>query len=1051
MKSTYKLLILFFGLFPFVFSHPAMAGPGPDGLVDGLVYRERVSDDPGDLIHPLRVLGMSLGCTSWMSYSHDGLKANAVADPELEEEVCALIDILPVDYKDSFMIFDYGMYPPLVYLDRGAAHDSAFAWMEAKVKNQYDVRNFLLIGKQINPEDRTVEFRVKLKLPRTGPFGGMNSVLENGFKQNVLNKLEFVFDSLVTKHDKSTAINSLAFIENEGIVELRKLLEGLLGQTISLELDDELLFSNGFFPVPGLPSNIDTTGQPLLNGNLFDFSGLRINEGNGFHPVRENLSQVLNALDWSSFAILTDDGNYYDNNGAGFESANGEFNAAQEKIVLWFHYHISSNSTLPPQVFLKLKNNFTPEEADSLAQKYWRAYLLLFSSGGGSEPPELRNPCPDWPVVDILSWRTNGLGGDNLLNCVEDYFYPIFYGLEYPGGLGCGIVDGVLDNVSFLAELAYGIIDFGRYGHIVNPYPGGFTLLWQADIVYRAIKKEVIEKGWFKFWNWDLDFDSAEEEHMEEGIQYWSNIYSIYESISQEGFVQQMLLSLKLQITEWFGNVSGVNGTRLAAYEHGKIIFEILMDFVSGGASAAKTITKVAKENIGDLINALGKGQYTGFFDQKWLDIQSGVKGAICKILAIGCFLEGTPVLVAGQFGPSDIPIQNVRIFESVLSHTRLVREEGLTASAGNTFFGSLQFDAFVSDQQRQRDQFKVDESGWFEVGFQEITGDSYCKLALHKEWMAQNGINEPGGIHFFDLPEQGISGEFIITSISPIPPYQRPKDENPNDNYEYQPVTGIFVHTSNNVWMVRFDNGDSLGVTYNHPIYSITFRNWRLACELETGERVLARNGAVAVTSKTKVEGTFKVFNLEVREFHNFSVGRSGVLAHNSCINEIEDFIRKKSGNPNWKIRIPGGGLKEGAKFGCNRCVKYAEYNGYTVYFDKNHFPVFEEFAGKGNLNNQVIKYESPNLVGYIEGVPNYTDFNAANNWLTLIQQIYGNNIQIVEPKVKINGVLHTWHHHQDGKTMFLVPSDIHNIPHTGGAAIIKYGLKGVLEGPEF
>ena len=34
------------------------------------------------------------------------------------------------------------------------------------------------------------------------------------------------------------------------------------------------------------------------------------------------------------------------------------------------------------------------------------------------------------------------------------------------------------------------------------------------------------------------------------------------------------------------------------------------------------------------------------------------------------------------------------------------------------------------------------------------------------------------------------------------------------------------------------------------------------------------------------------------------------------------------------------------------------------------------------------------------------------------------------------------TWHHHYDGRTMMLVPSDIHArpaVPHTGGAAIVK------------
>jgi len=33
-----------------------------------------------------------------------------------------------------------------------------------------------------------------------------------------------------------------------------------------------------------------------------------------------------------------------------------------------------------------------------------------------------------------------------------------------------------------------------------------------------------------------------------------------------------------------------------------------------------------------------------------------------------------------------------------------------------------------------------------------------------------------------------------------------------------------------------------------------------------------------------------------------------------------------------------------------------------------------------------------------------------------------------------------YTWHHHQDGKTMLLVPTDLHrNVGHTGGVSVIK------------
>lgn len=37
-----------------------------------------------------------------------------------------------------------------------------------------------------------------------------------------------------------------------------------------------------------------------------------------------------------------------------------------------------------------------------------------------------------------------------------------------------------------------------------------------------------------------------------------------------------------------------------------------------------------------------------------------------------------------------------------------------------------------------------------------------------------------------------------------------------------------------------------------------------------------------------------------------------------------------------------------------------------------------------------------------------------------------------------------YTWHHHQDGKTMQLVPRDVHSaFQHTGGMSTTKHGVK--------
>lgn len=50
-------------------------------------------------------------------------------------------------------------------------------------------------------------------------------------------------------------------------------------------------------------------------------------------------------------------------------------------------------------------------------------------------------------------------------------------------------------------------------------------------------------------------------------------------------------------------------------------------------------------------------------------------------------------------------------------------------------------------------------------------------------------------------------------------------------------------------------------------------------------------------------------------------------------------------------------------------------------------------------------------------------------------------------------DGVRYSWHHHEDGKHMILVPrtlnGDTKNLRHLGGSAVIKQNLKGYFPDP--
>ena len=79
------------------------------------------------------------------------------------------------------------------------------------------------------------------------------------------------------------------------------------------------------------------------------------------------------------------------------------------------------------------------------------------------------------------------------------------------------------------------------------------------------------------------------------------------------------------------------------------------------------------------------------------------------------------------------------------------------------------------------------------------MQGSSIAKLALHQDWINQNAYVVDRIVNL-NLPEQGISGPFQITSIKHILPQKKPVDDDEADDYDYRPVTALFIHKSDQV-----------------------------------------------------------------------------------------------------------------------------------------------------------------------------------------------------------------------------------------------------------
>ena len=125
-------------------------------------------------------------------------------------------------------------------------------------------------------------------------------------------------------------------------------------------------------------------------------------------------------------------------------------------------------------------------------------------------------------------------------------------------------------------------------------------------------------------------------------------------------------------------------------------------------------------------------------------------------------------------------------------------------------------------------------------------------------------------------------------------------------------PVTGTFAHTSTNVWMLHLTGGERLGVTGSHPIYSKDQGGWVVASDLRVGEQVLTQSGQAILLAKEKIAGSHRVYNLEVKDYHNFLVGESGIVVHNTC---KKAALVKNLNHPDFKkivAQMPDGPIKD-------------------------------------------------------------------------------------------------------------------------------------------
>ena len=155
--------------------------------------------------------------------------------------------------------------------------------------------------------------------------------------------------------------------------------------------------------------------------------------------------------------------------------------------------------------------------------------------------------------------------------------------------------------------------------------------------------------------------------------------------------------------------------------------------------------------------------------------------------------------------------------------------------------------------------------------------------------WLLQANADTIGKQVFVEMPEFGVQDWATITQITPNYYDSRFQPDTTTNNYTLRPIIGKFKRQSSDVYQLNFEgNPTSLGVTANHPIYSIDRQTWVPAANLQIGEHVQTRTGTLTLQSSQAQDTTQTVYNLEIYGEHNYLVQEDGLWVHNDCLPDV-------------------------------------------------------------------------------------------------------------------------------------------------------------------
>ncbi len=955
--------------------------------------------------------------------NHSGI--DLYDDPELEIAAAELSARIEVESNEkSFQVYGFDYYPILGYVEpnQGFEHSRAFTDEYLAGKSYY-----LSIAREHHSLDEAfnlsgnikVLYDIRIKLPQSAQFADVPllkiqaiekeleewmNIEASNFGETLAKETDMIKELVAKINASSLSELSQEDLVNAGYVKLNK----DVGMTITSEVNEE--FNTEARSDEYIISKITLTQDDVSN-LIEEFIDAEYN----FFLTQFDLKLYTTSTD-----VSVENNNWMANQLYSFDG--------EDQINLaFYHYKNTTTEGLEEdEMYMLLNVNISEALAEviteiTLYEEFQNQEISIGEvKGDGNESPETRNS--EWKYAHQFMMSDLFANTFNEGACGEDGCSPTAYG----AAVGCGIVDGLIGSVKTLYDMSKGAAKVG--GGVIKKTFSYFASVIKYGIQEKSIfamHKKVVVDGFNTFKNF-----AAKVKEIYEIVLKIGDL--TYEQI--KGFVGKVWDG----IYGYFQTIASY--TLEGGYEVGKIAFEIIFTVLTAGAGSAVVGSKYVVQFI-SYLKKMNLNKIADFITDMFKKApKNNKKFLTCGIGIKGCFVRNTPVLlsskslaVAAALPIVAVPIQDVQLFDYALAHKTVNSSYGLIASADedDTYLGLNDKDPYTSDQQRERDEYEINDRDWNEVVFEEVNGSSIAKLALHSDWINDKGYQVDIVVNM-DLPEQGISGPFRITSIKHIKPQKKPVDDDESDDYGYRLVTGLFTHVSDQVYNIDFvvdydeggNNGEELGVTYQHPIYSVTAGDWRLAGELEVGEEVLIKSGEAVVKKSERKEGSETVYNLEIKDWHNFLVGEIGIVVHNAYkksevlkyLDNSDDFADLADDFPAKKALQK---LKEMKDSGDPNFQKYMD-----------DFDLVPLELGEGGVKAWKVLLEHKSLrtnVGELEIVSKYLSDNPNVSLDFLISEI-PSSLSLAK----------VWVKRLDGKRIKVLPTSISQLGQSGGAVLI-------------